>query len=937
MRPIKLTISAFGSYAGEETIDFTEFGTGGLYLITGDTGAGKSSVFDAIIFALYGDVSSLLRSPADMRCKFAGPGTPTFAELTFAYGDEVYRIRRNPEYERPKLRGDKEKMTKQTAGAEFTDASGKEITGVAAVNRAVEELTGFTSEQFKQVAMLSQGAFSKLLTSNSREKTDILRDIFHTEDCRRIIELLKEKYNEADLAYKETLTRIRAVAEGVRCDRPVSDGPEQCGRPENFIKEEGIDTDRFTEYLKTRISEIKLIKKDVQKQIRNNSEAKEGLKAEILAAESCIRDFDLLEENKARKKDTESELKQVGEKTEAINRPVYQKQLEERNVRIAAIRADLKEYEAVSLIKKELDAAGKRLKVKESDIAGYKSELKRLNSAIDQAENDIKIFDKANVEYSVKKNGLDKARFGLKEITGVCDALKNASESLVRADEAVAEYEKARSVFEDMSTKQSVLQLKYFDRTAGVLARQLEEGKPCPVCGATDHPAPAVSDKGEDVSEELEKVNKELAALRERMEEAAGKCAKLKGIYEEREKMALDLLQTGKPGKKKSSFKNKREIDERLKEALEIKKETEAAISVTEGELNALEGMISSGRPEERLKALTGEAQRLDKKIKDLNEEAVKDRAFLTAREETLEERKKGLEFEDETKARKELEKLREEIRGAKEMEKALKDKEIELSKILHAAKEMIKQLNERLKGKERPDVSSLKEKYANAERRGGELDNEYGRLLTEEAGLKNASEQIQELVKIIKKQESHLRKVGNLFATASGNATQGHLNFETFVQQESFENIICRANVHLSDMSGGRFELQRTDEAAGKAKTGLDLKVVDNYNATARRVQLLSGGELFKASLSLALGLSEEISEQAGGRPPETLFVDEGFGSLDKESLDLSVQVLQRLSFKDRLVGIISHVSELKTMIKNKIVVYKNQYGESSVKTESE
>ena len=165
----------------------------------------------------------------------------------------------------------------------------------------------------------------------------------------------------------------------------------------------------------------------------------------------------------------------------------------------------------------------------------------------------------------------------------------------------------------------------------------------------------------------------------------------------------------------------------------------------------------------------------------------------------------------------------------------------------------------------------------------------------------------------------------------------QGHLNFETFVQQESFENIILRANAHLSEMTGGRFELRRSDEASGRTKSGLELKVIDNFNATERHVRLLSGGELFKASLSLALGLSEEINEQAGGSVPETLFVDEGFGSLDKESLDLAVQVLQRLSFKNRLVGMISHVSELKTMIKNKIIVYKNQYGESSVKVETE
>ena len=254
MRPIELRISAFGSYAGETVIDFTGFGRSGLYLITGDTGAGKSSVFDAIIYALYGEVSALMRSASEVRCKYAKPETPTFAELTFAYGEETYKVRRNPEYMRPKKRGEKEELTRQPAGASLIYPDGTEITGVANVNKAVTGLTGFTGVQFKQVSMLAQGAFSRLLTANSKDKTDILRDIFHTEKYRGIIEALKEKRAGAGSAYREMLTKVNAVAEGLELTAEERD---------TFATAEGTDTDELKKLLSENIRTVKKEKKKV--------------------------------------------------------------------------------------------------------------------------------------------------------------------------------------------------------------------------------------------------------------------------------------------------------------------------------------------------------------------------------------------------------------------------------------------------------------------------------------------------------------------------------------------------------------------------------------------------------------------------------------------------------------------------------------------------
>ena len=970
MRPIKLILSAFGSYAGEETIDFTGFGRSGLYLITGDTGSGKSFVFDAIIFALYGDVSSLLRSSSEVRCKYAKPYTPTFAELTFAYGDDVYKVRRNPEYMRLKKSKMKKRakdaandtsevtapveeedirtddgssfvgkipdalkdsdFTKQLAGAVFVYPDGTEITGVSGVNRAVEELTGFSATQFKQVSMLAQGAFSKLLTSNSKEKTEILRDIFHTGIYRDIIEALKLKNDEADAAYKDTVAKLSSVAEGVISDREVYEEIFEGGVP---------DTDALKTYLEGSLKALEKEKKTADRNREKIHAAKEKIKAEVSAASLLLEDFKRSDTNKEIQERLKPELSEVRSQLRQMSTPRYKRALEERTVRIAGIKAKLGDYVALTNMK--------------GDISAFESELKKNEKLIDEGKD-----KKASLELLIKdlakehgealaagrklgdiREELSKTEYAYKELYRLCDSLEKAGTLKREVTVASEEYEGLRSAFENVNERQGRLQLKFYDMAAGVLASRLTEGKPCPVCGSKDHPAPAEAAQGEDVSDELKKTNKEYSRIRRALEKSAASHAGLLGAFREQISQATDLIASLKICKMAElSLESEDDIKNMAKLADDLRAEKERLVKELESGVRSLERLVNEAdRKEEELNKKKAVAIKLDGNIKELGEKRASVAARLEEKKLTFAERKNALEFEGEDEAKREIERLESEIRSAKEREKSLKAQEEDFTLQIRTAGKIVDDLKDRLKGIKRPDTEALNKKYEEAESEEGRLDKMSEELVADIARIRDALKRTEALAEIAQRQTRYFRKVSGLYTTAAGNSLQGNLNFETFVQQESFENIILRANAHLSEMSGGRYELRRSDEASGKAKSGLELKVIDNFNATERHVKLLSGGELFKASLSLALGLSEEINEQAGGGVPETLFVDEGFGSLDKESLDLAVQVLQRLSFKNRLVGMISHVSELKTMIKNKIIVYKNQYGESSVKVETE
>ena len=918
MRPVKLTISAFGSYAGKETIDFTAFGESGLYLITGDTGAGKTSVFDAILFALYGSVSGDMRSASEVRCKYAKDSVPTFTEMEFSYDGEKYKIKRNPEYMRPSLRSKKVNadgsptLTKQIAGASFIMPDGSEITGVRQVDKEVKDLLGFDAAQFKQVAMLAQGSFSRLLTAGSKEKTEILRELFHTERYKALIEALKIKNDDAKAHYEEIKKRIEEITREF-CDE------ESCEDTKTIIK----TIDKI-------ILEKTKEQKSLEKKLAACAKEREKVNAAISAAGDLESDFKFLDDAGEKIKRLKPELEDTKKKLKAAESEAEKKKEAALQERISLIKAELKKYDELEGALVKLSESEKRLSEVNISISDSEKRQSKLELSKKDSESRLKDAQAAGEKYALLSLDIQKYLADEKETAELYDILVNVKKLGEDVSKKQEEYISVRREYDRVSDECKSMRLDYYDGAAGILAADLKKGEPCPVCGSETHPKPAKKAQGVCDYSDVSRKEKELEKVTSKLHKASEESASVSGAFDTQI----------------------REVKKRLK----VKDISDKAIHIYIEKTALKKADISKElshlqKEADRLKHLSAEkeelklfSEKLDEDIKA--ESAVRNKSAeeAAALESTIQLMKEqrdalraGLEFESKSVAKEEIISLSETLEERQTSIEALRKRQMELSAAVESATELKEKLTEKLRGKKRPDISGLEEKYA--------------ALQADEEAKKTVRDALISLVSERQKQRTSLAALGKelevadeefkrttaLSSTASGNHLQGNLNFETFVQQESFENIIHRANIHLSDMTGGRFELVRADVSTGNAKSGLELCVIDNFNATSRRVQLLSGGELFKASLSLALGLSEEISAEAGGRSPETLFVDEGFGSLDKESLDLAVQVLQRLSFEKRLVGIISHVSELKTMIKNKIIVYKNQYGESSVSTVSE
>ena len=403
MRPLKLTVSAFGSYAEKQEIDFEGFGESGLYLITGDTGSGKTSVFDAIVYALYGQVSGQLRQPADVRCKFAEADVMTFVELIFEYRGRVYTVRRAPEVLKPVTRGKKTnddgsvKMTKRPATASFTGPDGKEISGVAKTDESVRDLIGLDCKQFLQVAMIAQGSFYKLLLESTTEKTEILRKIFHTEDYREIIDRLKTRNDEAMGEYKKIRSGIEEIKAGFKY-------------PEDF---EGSEPEEVTvELIKRIIESDKALQKETDKKTRENARLIEKL--------------------------AESRARIEGEKEQAVK--------------------------------------------------------------------------------------------ALKELKDGLLSMESTRQKLEAADRT---YISTRNEYDTLSADFRQKQLLFFDSTAGILAGELKEGKPCPVCGSKEHPRPAPRVDDAPSQAEVEKLRRALKKSSEDVHKKAGLRAKQEGIFKE--------------------------------------------------------------------------------------------------------------------------------------------------------------------------------------------------------------------------------------------------------------------------------------------------------------------------------------------------------------------------------------------------------------------
>lgn len=862
MKPVKLIICGWGPYKEKQEIDFTGFKERGIFLITGATGAGKTTVFDAITYALYGNMSGEIREKNSVRSDFASADTPTYVELSMTHNGESYTIYRNPEYLRPSKRKGAGALTKEKERAVFTGPDGKAVEGSSEVTRAVQELLKLDYRQFKQLSMIAQGEFTKFLSASSMEKTRIFREIFGTDLYEKTAVSLKKKSGEI---YRQIMECRHKMDEDI--DMLKRDGIT--GKEESGYFYEGMIS-----LLEEQVKELRKESKARQKDLAGKEELVQMLTAKLAKAEKTAGLFAKLEKEKIRCKELCAREEEMEEKAALLR-----KQEKAASLRTQELKLKAAEEKSVSLWKEteEISEELKKLKAQREKEADIYSQQEELAAAYQEEKEQLqaeKLLEQEQKTEQAKKEELCK----LQE-TYLC---------------AEQEEEKAKALYEQADKA-------YRHGIAGILAGKLSEGTPCPVCGSIHHPLPAaVNDKlpGQEEVKQLkadfEKKQKERVALHGRttaqlsqVQEASARICELEKNYQlikERRKSRRETIHGYITAHSEEEFKeNLRKYEQRLA----VIEEKQKTLEKKRAEHLEKNGEVSRLQEEFLTKCIA-----LGFATKESYVHALSD-------EQTMQ------------KSREEIQNYRQEC---------------------HLNSEMIRHLEEETKEEQPEDIKMLTEKVQQAvsEKKAflescRELENSFLNVKRTLSSLKEKNKTLDQLMK-------NYSLVKDLDDAANGN-NKKRLVFEQYVLASYFEEILRAANIRLSSMSGGRYMLRRVEQISdGRSKDNLEIEVMDYYTGKYRSVKTLSGGESFKTSLSLALGMSDVVQNRSGGRRVETLFIDEGFGSLDSESLEQACLTLQNLVEKNRLIGIISHVPELAEKIGDQIQIRKTNAGSEAV-----
>ena len=918
MRPLKLTISAFGPYAGRTVLDLGRLGESGLYLITGDTGAGKTTIFDAVTYALYGEASGDSREPSMLRSKYAEPDMPTEVELTFSYAGKEYTVKRSPEYDRPKTRGDG--LTRKKAEAELVYPDGRTVTKQRDVDEALLGILGVDRAQFMQIAMIAQGDFLKLLLASTEERKSIFRRIFRTELFSDLQERLKREaadLNDRRTAAENSLKQYcggiafengsitEAEAESIRNGCLPSDDPaefvgrliEEDLRTESALNVEKKETDSKIEDVSGILGRIEELKK-IRELLEKN-------RADLIAEEE---NNALLKEKLEKQKNNSQEADRLSEERARIEDELPRYDAADGiAARLSVLEAELAE------ISEDLEERGKSLEAGKDRLTAIKKEMESLSDAGENIQKLISQKDAAEREKA--------------EASGILESLKKLNDKKTELEKLQSEYIEARDRSIAADSEYELLSRAFFDGQAGIMAEMLEDGKPCPVCGSTDHPLKAEKAAGAPSEAELNNAKKAADRAKELMKDKSMECAAASASADSLEESVLERTGSFLPGC--AAGEEAEELERKLSGASKKVTETEESIENEKARTERREKL------KEELQETESDISEQREELEKLGKSKAETDAVIRAEKKRLEAEKEKLRFENRHAAEVRISEIRiltgrlkEELAKAEE---EFSESEKKLSGLKATVSAQEKQLDERNvldEETERQKLAALSSKRQNLEENLKILSS---RITVNRGLYESIKSKTGELAEL----EKRCALVRPLSGTANGNlAGKEKIMLETYVQMTFFDRIIARANTRFMKMSGGQYELVRRREAENnRSQSGLDLDVIDHYNGTERSVRTLSGGESFKASLSLALGLSDEIQSSAGGVRLDTMFVDEGFGSLDAESLDQAMRALADLTDGKRLVGIISHVSELKNRIDRQIVVTKERGGGSSVR----
>lgn len=918
MRPLILKMSAFGPYAGEVELPMKDLGSSGLYLITGDTGAGKTTIFDAICYALFGEASGENRTSGMFRSKYADPSTPTLVELTFSHEGKEYLVRRNPDYLRPAKRGDGTTMEKASAELHYPD--GRIVSKTTDVTAAVEELLGVNKDQFSQISMLAQGDFLKLLLAGTDERIKIFRELFKTSYFLKLQDRLDQSFREL---YGEVQDGKKAISQYISGIKTDSD--DVLSIDADKARSGDMPVSDVMELLTKLLDKDKAAEADIRGSLDKINLELEAVNNRLGAARALERTKAELEKAMEELSEFEPEAEELSKEFEKAKAGLEGKsELEKAG---ATIRAELQNYDEADAIAKDIKASAKTLEEGRIEAGKLSESLEERNEEHQELCEEQESLKDVEVELQKASNEFEKIKEAHKAIQELIEDLKQYSEDGAKLRKAQLSYRSTSDYFMDINREYEVMEQNFMDGQAGILAERLKEGEKCPVCGSTHHPELAKRSDKVPSEKELEDAKKNRDKARA---ERDNESVYVSGLSTALETKAEEIK------KKTRAQLGLEDLDEAAEEAERKAESINAEGKVIQKRFMDLKAGVARKEQlqkdiqyaEKSLKELTGE-------IEELNKKNVALESALEEKNKRLEAVRSQLKFESRDAAVAEMNSI---LEKAQKLQSAydMADKE------LKAANEKISGLKATIKSHQKTIETSKVADTTDDENRQEELI-----LLQKEAidrsqvivARISANDSIQkhiekESVKL-SETETRLSWIKALSDTASGKLLgKDKITLETYIQTTYFDRIIRRANIRLMTMSGGQYELKRMEEASNaRSKSGLELGVIDHANGSERSVKSLSGGESFMASLSLALGLSEEVQSSAGGIQIDTMFVDEGFGSLDPDSLEQAYKALCGLSDGNRLVGIISHVADLKDRIDSQIVVEKDRASGSRVK----
>ena len=906
MRILKLTLSAFGPYAERTELSLEAFGKSGLVLVGGDTGAGKTTLFDAVSFALYGEASAKGREPSMLRSRYATPAAETYVEMTFAIGESVYTVRRSPAYARPAKRGNGEVL--RPAEAVLTLPDGEVVTRPKDVNERLRDILGIDRERFAGIAMIAQGDFRELLTASTEHRRVLFRNIFGTE------------------RYDLLLTRLRGALSSVTKEKEMCMATVEGQLSTLTLPED----DPYAEELR-RVKEGECPTADILPTLERLSavsdercrEAKKALAVREEEERSVERALSLATEYETRAEElgrlaAESEAAKgrlaAAEKAclEAVEKETEAQTL---HAEIAAMEAKLPDHRRLDALKAEIDAEEKTLSAFEKEMTEKRAASEEKRRALTETEACAAALPEAAEAAHLAERRATAAEERYRALLSLGEEEDAWEKKKTEAKRTADAYRGAAASAEEGRSTYHALYRAFLDGQAGILARGLTDGMPCPVCGSLHHPKKAMPPASAPSDGEVEAAR--LSA--EKLGEAERLAASSAGAAAAAEEAA-------------------RRETEKKRDALSVRGDTKEALRIAETEAKEANAALTGARERASLCERAGKSLAKDRQALEEAETALRTLSEEVARSSSrIEEKKRSATSLGESLPYPTEEAALVAIKEAKEKETALREavrlakEEKESAVTALAAKRAEREAKEKAFGKAPEHTAQelsalLDEKQKETER---------ARACAEERTLALAT-----LSRVLSAVETGLsaaedaerrRVLYKTLADTAGGTIAGKekITLETYVQAVFFDRILKRANLRLTVMTDGQYELcRRIGALNNRAASGLDLDVLDHRNGTRRPVETLSGGETFMASLSLALGLSDEMQSGAGGIRLDTLFVDEGFGTLDENALAAAYEALRRLTDGDRLVAVISHVPYLKEKIEKKILVTKDARG---------